>query len=199
VPPCRRAAVPPCLWQCISACYTALTTHELPDKMPVGERRSLDAVMHGDDGRFRVAEVDEVQHFSPPRALTFSHYPDATRVAYDRSIWQKRSSLATKLRGSGWGRPKPPLFPFEGGRHAQRALRDMLADVLPPTHGWAPTLRIGDWRSSWVARRRGRDRAHGITHSGEDDALTYACPARGAVTHVRSRGQRPRKCGGRRT
>jgi hypothetical protein len=139
------------LWGGISACYSALTTPELPDQMPIRERRSLDAVMRHGDGQFRVVEVDEVQHFSPPRALTFSHYPVATRVAYDQSTWQKRSSSATKLRGGGWGRPTPPLFPFEGGRHYQRAFRDMLADVLPPTRGWAPTLRIGDFEvQDWL-------------------------------------------------
>lgn len=46
--------------------------------------------------------------------------------------------------GGGFGKPKPPLFPGEGGRHRQRAFRDALADLLPPVHGWLPTIRISD-------------------------------------------------------
>jgi hypothetical protein len=46
------------------------------------------------------------------------------------------------IRGGNFSKPKPPLFPMNGGRNYQRAFRDMLADVLPPARGWEPTIRI---------------------------------------------------------
>ena len=61
------------------------------------------------------------------------------------------SDEKTRLEGGGFGKPKPPLVPAEHGRHAQRAFRDMLADLLPPEHGWQPTLRIGYFEvSAWI-------------------------------------------------
>ncbi len=45
------------------------------------------------------------------------------------------------------------LFPEAGGRHLQRAFRDALADLVPPEHGWAPTLRIAYWEvEPWLER-----------------------------------------------
>jgi hypothetical protein len=57
--------------------------------------------------------------------------------------WIERSEAKKRLEGGGFGKPKPPLFPGDGGRHRQRAFRDALADILPLIQGWAPTLRIG--------------------------------------------------------
>lgn len=67
--------------------------------------------------------------------------PHAT-VAFDVVEWIARSDRGRPSRGGGWAKPCPPLFPDPSGRHLQRAFRDMLADLLPPEHGWLPTLRI---------------------------------------------------------
>lgn len=49
------------------------------------------------------------------------------------------------------GEGQAPLFPDEGGRHLQRAFRDMLADLLPPARGWSPTLRIAHFEvEAWL-------------------------------------------------
>lgn len=43
-----------------------------------------------------------------------------------------------------------------GGRHRQRAFRDALADLLPPLHGFGPTIRIGHFeveRWAWLPHR----------------------------------------------
>lgn len=133
------------VWSTIQVVYQDLTGRELPEVMPSRERRSIDAVLVGSDGLSRIVEVDEVQHFTPARARTLALYPPKTRTAYERAVWQSRSVAASKLRGGGWGRPCPPLFSNEGGRHSQRAFRDALADLLPGQYGWAPTLRIGDF------------------------------------------------------
>lgn len=113
--------------------------------MPARERRSIDAILTEATGRPRIVEVDEVQHFSPPRARTLALDPSEAQTAFDQSDWANRSAAATRLRGGGFARPCPPLIPEPGGRHLQRAFRDALADLLPSIHGWVPTLRVGDF------------------------------------------------------
>jgi hypothetical protein len=125
--------------------YHELTGLVLPETMPRRETRRVDAVLDVGDGRPRILEVDETQHFNRYRALTLRRYPTAARVAFPITRWIEQSEMKTRLEGGGFGKPKPPLFPAEQGRHAQRAFRDMLADLLPPEHDWKPTLRIGDF------------------------------------------------------
>jgi hypothetical protein len=79
------------LWATIRAIFRDLTGSDLPDKMPPRERRSIDAVLVGADGRWAIVEVDEVQHFTPPRAQTLVHYTPATETAFDRGVWAERS------------------------------------------------------------------------------------------------------------
>jgi hypothetical protein len=93
-------------------------------------------------------------------------------TGFDREVWRQRSEVATKLRGGGFGRPCPPLFPGQGGRHLQRAYRDALADLLPSVHGWGPTLRIADFEVSdllndddALTRMRGLLQAKGLVVS----------------------------------
>ena len=123
------------IWPLAQAIYCDLTDADLPDSMPPRERRSIDAVMVLTDGRSVIVEVDEVQHFTPPRARSLALYPNNVLTGFDREVWRRRSEVATKLRGAGFGRPCPPLFPGQGGRHLQRAYRDALADLLPSMHG----------------------------------------------------------------
>lgn len=139
------------LWSTVSSIFNDLTHTDLPNVMPVRERRSIDAVLLGSDGRPRIVEVDEVQHFTPARSRTLALYPEGAETAFDRSEWARRSAAAIKLRGGGFGRACPPLFPELGGRHSQRAFRDALADLMPKLYGWAPTLRIGDFEvQAWL-------------------------------------------------
>jgi hypothetical protein len=139
------------LWPTIQSVYNDLTGKELPDGMRKVESRELDAVVVGPDKLSRVFEVDEAQRFNPFRAATFMHYPPDACTAFDREAWRSRSAAATKLRGGGFARAMPPLFPEAGGRHLQRAFRDVLADLVPSVHGWSPTLRVADWEViSWL-------------------------------------------------
>jgi hypothetical protein len=138
------------LWTTLQAIYTDLTGGVLPDEMPPRERRSIDAVLT-QSGVPRIVEIDEMQHFTPPRARTLALYPPGTKTAYDRTVWATRAAATTRLPGGGFARPKPPLFPEPGGRHLQRAFRDAIADLLPSVHGWAPTLRVGDFEvAGWL-------------------------------------------------
>jgi hypothetical protein len=135
---------------------------ELPDAMPSRERRTVDCVLQRRVEPPRIVEFDETQHFNCYRAITLRRYPRALRVAFDRLTWPRACDAKTRLDGGGFGRPKPPLFPHEDGRHRQRAYRDALVDLLPAMHGWLPTLRIADFEvKAWIYG----DRAHSrMTH-----------------------------------
>ena len=91
-------------------------------------------------------EFDERQHFTGARATTLDYY-HGLPVAFDVDAWRARARSNAGQEpepGGGFARPCPPLFPGPGGRHRQRAFRDMLADVLPIARGWRPTARIDD-------------------------------------------------------
>jgi hypothetical protein len=146
-------------WPLVQEIYAELVGGErLPDAMPVRERRTVDYVLVV-DGTRRILEVDEKQHFNRFRARTLAHYADEVPVAFRVEDWIGQCAAKAKLEGGGFGRPRPPLFPGDGGRHRQRAFRDMLADVLPAVHGWLPTLRIGDFEAkAWIEALDARER-----------------------------------------
>lgn len=132
-------------WPLAQRVYGSLTGLVLPEVMPPRERRRLDLVLKSADGTCRAVEFDESQHFTRARAVTLAAYGDGVRVGFDVAAWTKLcEQKAGREPGGGFARPCPPLFPGEGGRHRQRAFRDFLADVLPPHHGWLPTVRISD-------------------------------------------------------
>lgn len=138
-------------WNTVSGIYHDLTGLDLPATMPPRETRRVDAVLVAGDGRLRILEVDETQHFNRYRALTLRRYPDDARVAFPIEAWIRQCEKKTRLEGGGFGKPKPPLFPAEYGRHMQRAFRDTLADLLPPEHRYLPTLRIADFEvKRWI-------------------------------------------------
>lgn len=139
-------------WPLINKIYLDLTGLHLPSEMPQRERRKVDCVLKQPNGESRIIEVDESQHFNLYRAKTLRLYPDDVLVTFDRNVWIKRSEAKKRLEGGGFGKPKPPLFPGEGGRHRQRAFRDALADILPREHGFKPTLRVAYFEvDGWLA------------------------------------------------
>lgn len=140
------------MWPTISAIYTALAEgQELPEVMPPRERRALDALLQDAHGRTHILEVDESQHFNRFRAISLSLYPPTVEVAFPIGKWTEASAAKQRLEGGGWGKPKPPLFDMENGRHRQRAFRDALADLLPGVYGWGPTIRVADFElEPWI-------------------------------------------------
>lgn len=151
------------MWPLIQAIYRDLTKLELPDVMRSVERREVDAVLEIDGQPARILEVDERQHFNEFRAKTLRHYVGNVPVAFDATVWIDRSEQKSRLEGGGFAKPKPPLFPGENGRHRQRAFRDALADILPPEHGLAPTLRIGDFEvKDWIFGSDSEERMQGL-------------------------------------
>lgn len=146
-------------WPLVCNLYNELTAMALPDVMPARERRTVDCVLQRRGEPPRIVEFDEAQHFNRYRGLTLRKYPRSVKVAFDRSAWLAASDAKKRLEGGGFGKPKPPLFPHEDGRHRQRAFRDALTDVLPAVHGWLPTLRIADFEvSQWVDQRGAKDK-----------------------------------------
>jgi len=136
---CRNA------WTLVKTIYKDLAGKDLPDEMPPRERRSIDAVLVDSNGRERLLEVDETQHFNEYRARTLVCYPEDLPLGFNRQSWIKAAVMKKRLEGGGFGKPRPPLFPGENGRHRQRAFRDALADILPLQYGMLPTLRIAYW------------------------------------------------------
>lgn len=135
----------------VRAIYHELTGLDLPEEMPPRETLRIDAVL--DTGREppRVLEVDEAEHFNQYRALALRSYPEDVETAFPIGRWIEQSEEKTQLEGGEFGRPKPPLFPGRSGGHVQRAFHDTLVDLLPPEHGYRPTLRIGDFEvASWI-------------------------------------------------
>lgn len=139
-------------WPLVQELYADLTDGlVLPEVMRPVERRALDAILQQPGEPPRVLEVDETQHFNAYRARTLSLYANDVPLAFPADLWIERSKQKTKLEGGGFGKPKPPLFPGEGGRHRQRAFRDALCDILPPEYGFLPTLRIADFEvAAWL-------------------------------------------------
>jgi hypothetical protein len=141
-------------WRLVCRLYYELTGLELPDEMPPRDRRTVDLVLRRRGEHPRIIEVDESQHFNLFRARTLRAYPRSVSVAFDRRAWLQACDAKTRLEGGGFGRPRPPLFPDDAGRHRQRAFRDALADVLPDVHDWQPTLRLADFETQdWVFAR----------------------------------------------
>lgn len=87
-------------------------------------------------------EVDEVQHFTTARLLSFDYYPDDVPVGFDVSEyrrliehWRVKADRAFAHRiSSDFGQP--------GGRQAQRAYNDALRDLIAPTFTGLPLIRI---------------------------------------------------------
>jgi len=149
-------------WGLVQSIYGELTGLELPEVMRPVERRTVDAVLRLNDG-FRIFEFDEKQHFNQYRALTLRRYTKSVRVAFPKKVWIERCDRKQKLEGAGFAVPRPPLFPGDGGRHRQRAFRDALCDIVPPAHGYLPTLRIGDFEvKSWIRTEEAPDRMHAL-------------------------------------
>lgn len=144
-------------WRLVQRIYLELTGLELPEAPPRRERRSVDLILKKRGRPPRIVEVDETQHFNQYRAVTLRSYPSSVKVAFPKRDWLVACDAKRRLEGGGFAKPRPPLFPGDGGRHRQRAFRDALADLLPPVHGWLPTLRIADFETrEWVFTADGR-------------------------------------------
>lgn len=143
-------------WPLLRSIYHDLTGLELPEVMPQSNWRGIDGLSIAGSAP-RVIEVDEGLHFNNFRGMTVRRYPANWPLAFDIKVWVRKSHDEPKPSG---GSAKPvPLFPGDAGRHQQRAFRDALADILPPDHGYLPTLRIADFEvKGWIGTAHARKR-----------------------------------------
>ncbi len=77
-----------------------------------------------------VVEFDESQHFTAPRKLALSMYPDDRGPGFSREYW-------TSLCEMHNARDNDPPF-----RDEQRAWYDTLRDLVPSLKGFQPTVRL---------------------------------------------------------
>jgi hypothetical protein len=95
-----------------------------------------------------ILEFDELQHFTPFRGKSLLYYPLDVPLGFDLARYQAHcadhADRATGKGAAGYRKPKAE-FPFEGGRHAQRAFFDAYRDLLPALHELAPTRRIAEF------------------------------------------------------
>jgi hypothetical protein len=87
-------------------------------------------------------EVDELQHFSTARLLTFDAYPAATPLGFVESEYRALCGHLHSKADRAFAHRVSADFPFVGGRQAQRAYNDALRDLLAPSFTGYPVIRI---------------------------------------------------------
>ncbi|MBD7919161.1 hypothetical protein H9657_12855 [Cellulomonas sp. Sa3CUA2] len=131
------------------------------DGDPVSQSRKRLTALPGDfvhepTGTF--IELDESQHFTSYRLLTFDHYPADARLGFDmdeyRALCREWSPRSDKYRAS-----KPAVGFGPGGRQRQRAYHDALRDLVIPAVVGRPLVRVqAPYRDGTAAYQRVRHR-----------------------------------------
>lgn len=86
-----------------------------------------------------ILEFDESQHFTKPRRIALTHYPEDFELGFDRKRWIR---LCEKIEAKD---NDPPY------RDEQRAWYDTLRDFLPKMEGLKPTTRIFSRDFQWCS------------------------------------------------
>ncbi len=103
-----------------------------------------------------VIEIDELQHFTSFRRETFEHYPTDRVLNFDiREYSNLCDALSSKA--DSYRRAKPAAGFGIGGRQRQRAYYDALRDLVLPSVGHPPIIRIpavdGDGARAYCSHR----------------------------------------------
>lgn len=92
-----------------------------------------------------IIEYDERQHFTIPRDLSLSLYPDNLKLGFDLNQWRESCQ---RIRAED---PNPPY------RDEQRAFYDTLRDLLAVRNGYYPIrIKHGDYDWTSKSRRKGK-------------------------------------------
>lgn len=86
-----------------------------------------------------IVEFDERQHFTKPRKLSLSRYPDCQPLGFSKSRW-------TALCEQHNAKDNDPPY-----RDEQRAWYDTLRDIIPSLKGFLPTLRLYARDFAWCS------------------------------------------------
>jgi len=84
-----------------------------------------------------IVEFDESQHFTAPRKLSLTHYPDGLKLGFPKQRW---IHLCDEIDA----KDNDPPF-----RDEQRAWYDTLRDFLPEIKGLSPTVRLYSKEMRW--------------------------------------------------
>jgi hypothetical protein len=86
-----------------------------------------------------IVEFDESQHFSRPRHLALSFYPDALTLGFPLARWKE---LCRQIDA----RDDTPV-----DRDERRAWYDTLRDLVPAVYGFKPTVRLYAEELQWCS------------------------------------------------
>ena len=106
-----------------------------------------------------IVEFDESQHFSHPRLVTLSLYPDELRVGFSVARWQE---LCREIDA----KDDEPI-----DRDERRAWYDTLRDLIPTIHEFRPTVRLHAQEFAWCSLDAGSTRGLEIFRALLQDRL----------------------------
>jgi hypothetical protein len=86
-----------------------------------------------------ILEFDESQHFSAPRLITLSLYPDELELGFSLPCWKQLCREIAAVDDQ----------PFD--RDERRAWYDALRDLVPTIHGFRPTMRLYASAHPWCS------------------------------------------------
>jgi hypothetical protein len=86
-----------------------------------------------------ILEFDESQHFSAPRLVTLSLYPDELKFGFSMSRWKDLCREIGAVDDQ----------PFD--RDERRAWYDALRDLVPTVYGFKPTVRLYAGEYPWCS------------------------------------------------
>lgn len=98
-----------------------------------------------------IVEFDESQHFTKPREIVLSKYPEELRLGFDRNMWMNLSKKLNRKDND------PPY------RDEQRAWYDTLRDFLPEYRGLKPTVRLFSRDFKWCS----------LDHNDSSDVMRF--------------------------
>jgi hypothetical protein len=111
-------------------------------------------LMHKDSGV--VIEVDEIQHFTSHRLLSFESYPCDAPLGFDLEEYSALCEQHRVKADKAWGVKKTATFGLKS-RGRQRAFYDALKDLSLPAAGLPPVVRIAvpdrDYARAWKQAR----------------------------------------------
>jgi hypothetical protein len=110
-----------------------------------------------------ILEFDESQHFSRPRLLTLSLYPEEVKLGFALHRWQ---DLCREIEA----RDDEPI-----DRDERRAWYDTLRDLVPALHDFKPTVRLYAEEFVWCSLDGASQKDRDMFHALLEDRL----PARG--------------------
>lgn len=90
----------------------------------------------------QIVEVDEVQHFTTARQVSFREYPQNIPVGFSIDHYLRLITIWRSKGDAAFAHKKSVDFNFPGGRQAQRAYNDALRDLLAPVFTGMSVVRV---------------------------------------------------------